>query len=227
MTDLWIASYIALWVVVAALAFIVMGLLRQFGLIQMRVGIEPGVLVTADGLERGMMAPDFEAEDVITGRVFKSGQLRGRRAVLVFLTPTCGECRSLASQLSQLADQWHEVQFLAVCYGSAQACRELSTQTNLRVPLLWDTENALAQSYAVSVTPFAYLIGEDGTILIRGVVNTWPQLEALIEERGTLRTGVALEDVIRKEPAAAVAGMAGNGSGLGGQDSGPLEKRAP
>ena len=33
----------------------------------------------------------------------------------------------------------------------------------------------------------AFLINEEGVVLIRGVVNTWPQLEALIEQEGTFQ----------------------------------------
>lgn len=206
MTGFWLASYIALWVVIGLLAFVVMGLLRQFGLLQMRMGIEPGVLITGEGLERGVEAPEFEALDVVSTRVFRSSELRGRRAVLVFLTPTCGECREVAKQLSDVANQWREIQFLGVCYGSEQACEELAAQSSLRVPLLRDLENSISSAYGVRSTPFAYLIDEEGRILMRGVVNTWPQLQALIEERGTLRSGIALDEVIGRETVQAVAG---------------------
>lgn len=198
MNGMWLASYVALWLIVAILSFIVMGLLRQFGLIQMRVGIEPGVLITDEGLARGELAPDFEAQEVSTGGVFRLRELRGRRVVLVFLTPSCEDCQGLAKQLGRIAKEWNDHVFLAVCYGSGEACREFARGTVMGVPLLDDEQRTVVTAYRVSSTPLAYLISEDGFVLIRGIVNTWPHLEALLEERGTLRTSVSLDQVVAR-----------------------------
>ena len=61
MSGVWLASYIVLWLVVLVLAFLLAGALRQLGLLQLRLGDDPGALITDTGLERGTIAPDFTA----------------------------------------------------------------------------------------------------------------------------------------------------------------------
>src|SRR5438477_338320 len=61
MSGVWLASYVVLWVVVLLLAFLLAGALRQLGLLQLRLGDDPGALITDTGLQRGAEAPDFTA----------------------------------------------------------------------------------------------------------------------------------------------------------------------
>lgn len=188
MNSLWTVSYIVLWVIVAGLVVLMMGLLRQLGLIQLRLGIEPGVLITNEGLERGTKAPDFEAVDVATKRPLQLSQFRGKRLVLVFLTPSCLACRDLVPHLNQVAHDYQgKIEMLAVCYGAGSTCAEFAGRFKLRITCLADQTNTVAGLYRISATLFAFLIDESGTIRIRGVVNSWPQLEALLSEEGTVQ----------------------------------------
>lgn len=191
-SSMWIVSSIAQWVVIAGLAVIVVGLVRQLGLVQLRLGVDPGVLITKEGLDRGAGAPDFEAPEVLTGQSTKLSRLRGSRVGIVFLTPTCLSCREIVPHLNEVARQRQgEVIFLAIMYGSRQTCSEFARRFKLQVPILADPTNAIAESYRVAATPFAYLLDERGLVLIRGVVNSWPQLEALLDEEGTQQRGEA------------------------------------
>src|SRR6266487_2095326 len=45
MSGVWLASYVVLWVVVLLLAFLLAGALRQLGLLQLRLGDDPGALI--------------------------------------------------------------------------------------------------------------------------------------------------------------------------------------
>jgi methylamine dehydrogenase accessory protein MauD len=188
--ELWIALDIAQWSIIVGLSFIVMGLVRQQGLILLRLGIDPGVLITKEGLERGASAPDFEAFAVQSGKVVRLSDFRGRRVALVFLSPTCVACRELVPHLNEIArSRQGQLQLVAVMNGGGATCAEFVRRFKVRIPLLVDSTNAIAQSYGVVATPFAFLIDEWGTILIRGVVNTWPHLEALLDEQGTFQHG--------------------------------------
>lgn len=187
MTELWLASYVILWLIVAALCFIVIGLLRQLGLIQLRLGPDPGVLVTKEGLDRGTQSPDFAALDVRTKREVRSTALRGRRLLLLFVTPTCLACRQLVPHINDLAhERGREVEVLAVCHGSDVTCGEFAAAYRLETPLLLDPINAIAELYDVRMTPFGFVIDENGIVRLRGIVNSWPQLAALLEEEGTV-----------------------------------------
>jgi methylamine dehydrogenase accessory protein MauD len=187
MNEIWLASYVVLWIVVAMLSFVVVGLLRQLGLIQLRLGPDPGALITREGLERGTLAPDFTAPDALTGVSSRLADLRGHMVLLVFLTPTCISCRQLMPHLRDIArDRARDIAVFTICHGSEATCGEFAQAFRLDVPVLVDGPNAIAASYDVQMTPFAFLIDVDGVIRLRGVVNTWPQLESLIAEEGTV-----------------------------------------
>lgn len=189
MSGIWTISYIAMWVIIAGLTFTVVGLLRQLGLIQLRLGVDPGALITTEGIARGVPAPDFEAADVGTGKRVRLAEFRGQRVMLVFLTTGCLACRELVPHLNEVAREYRDsIQFLTVCYGDVPACSYFARTHHLEITMLSDPTNVVATSYGITATPFAFLIGEQGLVLLRGVANSWPQLEALLKEEGTLQT---------------------------------------
>jgi methylamine dehydrogenase accessory protein MauD len=206
MSDFWFASYLMLWIVVGLLSFIVIGLLRQLGLIQLRLGPDPGVLITKEGLDRGTQAPAFSAADVRTREVIQLASFRGRRVLLVFVTPTCVACRQLSQHLNDVARQRQgEFAVVTVCHGSEETCREFAGAYRLNSPVLLDPLNAIGESFDVQMTPFAFLLGEDGVVRLRGVVNSWPQLDALVEEEGTVNpSGWQREPVSEVRPGGSV-----------------------
>ena len=97
------------------MAFILVGLLRQLGLIQARLGPEAGALITPEGLGRGTEAPDFEGVELFTKEHIRLQDFRGRRVLLVFLSPTCVPCRDLAPHLNQVFSQHRkQIELLAL-----------------------------------------------------------------------------------------------------------------
>jgi hypothetical protein len=81
----------------------------------------------------------------------------------------------------------NQVETLAICQGNEAACGEFASLSKLRTKIMADPANFAGANYNVKVTPFAYLIDENGLVLIRGVVNTSSQLEALLQEEGTFQ----------------------------------------
>ena len=84
MSGVWLASYLVLWLVVLVLAFLLAGSLRQLGLMQLRLGDDPGALITDSGLERGAQAPEFIAADSETGEAVALSSLPAVPRLLVF-----------------------------------------------------------------------------------------------------------------------------------------------
>ncbi len=197
MSELWVASYLLLWIVVAAMAFVMVGVLRQLGLIQLRLGPASGALITPEGLERGLEAPNFEAVELSTKRLIRLSDFQGRRVLLVFVSQTCSPCRDLMPHLNEVASGYRDkVEVLAVCHGSESACAEFGRLYLLKPILLADPTNKIAAQYGTTITPFAFLVNEDGIILIRGVVNSLPQLEALLKEEGTFQGELPWQPVV-------------------------------
>ena len=124
MSGVWLASYIVLWLVVFVLAFLLAGSLRQLGLIQLRLGDDPGALITDVGLERGVQAPDFVAQDSETGEPVTLSELPPAPRLLVFASPGCLSCRELMPGLNEVRKTRHgEFDFLVICRGDLEGCR--------------------------------------------------------------------------------------------------------
>ena len=188
MSGVWLASYIVLWLVVFVLAFLLAGALRQLGLMQLRLGDDPGALITDIGLERGVQAPDFVAQDSETGEPVTLSELPPAPRLLVFASPGCLSCRELMPGLNEVRKtRKGEFDFLVICRGDLESCRGFGRMNRVEAPMVVDTNGQIEKDYLVSLTPFAYLLDHEGRVVIRGVANDWRQLESLLDQEGTLQ----------------------------------------
>ena len=89
MSGVWLASYVVLWLLVLVLGFLLAGALRQLGLLQLRLGDDPGALITDTGLERGVDAPDFTGVDSESGELVTLSELPAAPRMIVFASPGC------------------------------------------------------------------------------------------------------------------------------------------
>jgi methylamine dehydrogenase accessory protein MauD len=187
MSGVWLASYIVLWLVVFALAFLLAGALRQLGLIQLRLGDDPGALITDTGLERGTKAPDFTALDSESSELVTLSELDTRARMIVFASPGCLSCRELIPGLNEVRKTRRDHDFLVVCRGDLESCQAFGRMNRLEAPMVVDTTGQIEKDYLVTLTPFAYLLDHERNVVIRGVANDWRQLESLLEQEGTIQ----------------------------------------
>ncbi|HET8570233.1 MAG TPA: redoxin domain-containing protein [Candidatus Limnocylindria bacterium] len=186
MTDLWMASLVVLWIIVLFLGFLLIGVLRQVGLLHLRLGDDPGALITRTGLDRGITAPDFDVDRSHGGQTRLSDLSRVARA-LVFVNPTCVSCHRIARHLREVAaTRAGEFDFIVVCRGDTASCSALAESAGLKVRMVVDPGGHIEAAYQVRYTPFAYVLDYQQRVLVRGVVNNWQQLDALLDQEGVL-----------------------------------------
>ena len=193
MSGVWLASFVVLWLIVLVLAFLLAGALRQLGLLQLRLGDDPGALITDTGLERGVRAPDFDAVDSETRDLVKLSGLEPKPRMIVFASPGCLSCRELIPGLNEVRKTRPEYDFLVVCRGDVESCQAFGRMNRLEAPMVVDTNGQIEKDYLVTLTPFAYLLDHEGNVVIRGIANDWRQLESLLEQEGTLQAGPWVE----------------------------------
>jgi len=189
-SGVWLASYIVLWLVVLLLGFLLAGALRQLGLLQLRLGDDPGALITDTGLERGTDVPDFTALDAASGERVSLSDLPAVPRMLVFASPGCLSCRELIPGLNEVRKTRGDWDFVVVCRGDLESCRRFGRMNGLEAPMVVDTTGQIEKDYAVTLTPFAYVVDHEGRVVIRGLANDWRQLESLLEQEGTLQAGM-------------------------------------
>lgn len=181
-------SNVVLWVLVLALAAVVLALTRQLGVLHERIA-PAGALMLNRGLTVGEPAPVLEVAD-LDGRVHKLGMARGdgRSTLLLFVSPTCPVCKTLLpAVLSSRRDERGWLDVILASDGDPAEQREFVRRQGLQaVPYVVSAPLGLA--YQVSRLPFGALLDEAGILRARGLVNSREHLESLFEAQ---RLGVA------------------------------------
>jgi hypothetical protein len=106
--------------------------------------------------------------------------LRGRAAVLLFLSVGCGPCQALAEEMSRAGLNGLDGQLIVVTAASDP--RELGIPETLRV--VTEPDGAVSRALSVAGTPFAVAVGPDGIVTGVDVPNTVRQLSDLAAAPG-------------------------------------------
>lgn len=176
MSGIWLASYIALWAVVLFQGFVIFVLLRQLGVIYL--GTAQGV--ANDGLDIGKAAPDF-ALRTLAGEPVSLASFRGNPLLLIFGSPTCAPCRGLIPDLNAFArDRANELRVLFLSRSDDESARRFADEQHIEVPVAAHPDEDLPNMYEARVTPFGFVVGEDGTIRAKGLTNNREHLELLL-----------------------------------------------
>ena len=177
----WQVLVVALWVVVVCQTALVLVLYRQVGIVYL--GRAPAR--SRDGLPLHSSAPEWKANDQ-SGQALSSEALRGSPLLLVFADPDCRPCQRLMPDLKTFADV-HAGKINVIVAGSddERANRDMIERYLLRFPVLHQQDHELKGAFAVTATPFAYVIDEQGRIREKGIVNSMAHIEAKLAVLGT------------------------------------------
>lgn len=182
MEGIWLISYIVLWLFVLALGVLVLLLYRQLGI--MYLGTAEGV--SRDGLEKGTRAPDFTLTDQY-GKGQQLSRYKGQPVMLIFGSPHCSPCRLLLPQLHDWARQHRDVNVLWLNAASAEESNRFVSETSATLPIIpYTPDDNLLDKYKVRVTPFLFMVDENGIIRSKGLVNNKGGLDLYYRE---LKTG--------------------------------------
>jgi methylamine dehydrogenase accessory protein MauD len=183
-----LVSNTVLWMLVLVLAVVVLGLMRQVGVLHERIA-PVGALMLSKGLTVGEQAPVVAVSD-LAGRSMSLGAPRvdGRSTLLVFVSPTCPVCKTLLPVLrsSRRAEQdWLEI--VLASDGMVSEQQAFVAAEGLE-DFSYVVSTPLGMSYQVNRLPMAVLVDAAGVLRARGLVNSREHLESLFEAR---RLGVA------------------------------------
>jgi methylamine dehydrogenase accessory protein MauD len=195
MLEALLVSQIVLWVVVIATAAVLLGLVRQIGVLHERVA-PVGALTIDRGPKVGEKSPIFEVPD-LHGKLMRVGgaNQEGRSLLLVFVSPSCPVCKKLLPAVKSIARaerRWLDVALSSD--GERAANRKLVSAERLEdFPFLFSSEIGVA--YQIGKLPYALLLDHEGIVKGKGLVNTREHLESIIEAK---QLGVAsLQDYLK------------------------------
>lgn len=177
MTTALVVAVVVLWLLVIALTIAVFALARQIGVLYERVA-PMGALMLDDGPAVGDEAPLFNLASLDGSRV-DIGRPSNRGELVFFLSPTCPVCKKLIPVLRSIreAEQgWLDIILASDGDESRQRTfYEKAKLSDFRYVLSTD----LGMAYKVGKLPYAVLLGADGRVRAKGLINSREQLESL------------------------------------------------
>lgn len=177
MSTFWIISMSLLWVAVIVLTVLVLLLYRQFGLAYMsgrtRAALQ-GLDLGARARPVALTAPDGTARDIDWSAAAAPGA-----TVLVFAQPSCPICGELAADAASLPASWPASRFVWV--DGTITGRPPRAVDSAPGWIVGTAEgDAVHRAWDVSGSPFAYVVGANGRIAAKGVVNRAADVERLL-----------------------------------------------
>jgi len=174
-----IVSNLLLWCLLLALVFVVVGLVRQIGVLHGRLA-PAGALMVDKGVSVGQPAPQVTAADRL-GRPVNFGYAGDRAQLLFFLSPTCPICKSLLPALKSIAkEQAARMDVVYISDGAPDEQLALIAEHKLD-SAIYVVGPEVGMTYQIGKLPYAALIDKDGILRAKGLVNSREHLDSLFE----------------------------------------------
>jgi hypothetical protein len=176
MSTIWVISMVIQWAVIGVLGVVVLSLVRQLGLIGMRLD-DFDRPVSVPGPAIGTTPPAYAVPLATGDAAFPLAGRRPKPQLLVFLSPDCGACEGIPAALHELDPRAADV-LVALSVERADAAEYLAggKLDGLNVALLDD----IPGPYYVTVTPMAFALSADGVVAGRGHPRDRADLEDLL-----------------------------------------------
>jgi len=182
MLEALLVSNIVLWILVVALSLLVFALSRQVGILHERVA-PAGALMPTSGPKVGELTEELALKTIQDQSLSVGGAGSSELAsFILFISPTCPVCKSLVPTAKSLVNsESHRMQLLFASDGDEIAQHQSYAKDLELDDYPYVLSEALGRAYEVSKLPFAVLIGADGILKGKGLVNTREHMESLIE----------------------------------------------
>lgn len=186
MTEMLLVSNIVLWILVVVLALVVLALARQVGILHERVA-PAGARQPTEGPKVGESTDPLQLEDLNGNSVTIGGaDAGGFVTFILFISPTCPVCKSLVPTAKSLARKESARMRLLFASDGDKREQHVAYAKDLQIEEYpYVLSQSLGMAYHVSKLPFALLIGADGSLQSKGLVNTREHLESLVEAMDT------------------------------------------
>lgn len=172
-----------LWLVVAGLAFTVLALARQVGVLHERL-TPVGALTTGTGPAVGEAAPLLRAV-ALDGTRMEIGTRRasGRALLMLFVSRTCPICKVL---IPVARDVGRAERLDVLFVGDSDIAEQQALIAAFGIsPGDFVNGPEIGMAYRVDKLPHAVLIDAAGTVVARGLVNSREHLESLVVAQET------------------------------------------
>lgn len=175
-----LAVIVAVLVIVdVALILLVLGLAREIGRIQVRLG-PLGARVMDSGPEIGDKAPAFDGLVDQHDREVSVAGIRPRPQLLMFTGPKCSTCKALLPGVKALAKAEKNLDVVLVSDGTPEEHAEFLASAGVGTEISYLDAREVGIAYQVGTTPYGVLVDDDGTLVAKGLCNNMSHVESLL-----------------------------------------------
>jgi methylamine dehydrogenase accessory protein MauD len=172
----WAASYVVLWLLVIALAVIVVALARQIGTLHLRLGPRGALEMDDEGPALGDTPGSFELR-AIDGRTITIGGA-GEDQLLMFVSPGCMVCEQVLPSIPVVARSGALAPYVLTDVDEFETEKSFAPK-KLAAPVA--PAAAVASAYSVPGTPYVVVLDRGGVVRAKGTVNNLEQMEGLVD----------------------------------------------
>jgi len=178
MVTVLVVSQILSWIVILGLGLALVALARQVGVLHVRLA-PAGALQTGKGPVVGEAAPVLDAV-TLDGAAVTIGKAlgKGRMQLLLFVSPHCPLCKDLIPIAKNFARR-EKLDIVFVGDDAADEQRDMIARLDM-TGLPFVNGPLVGRTFHVDRLPHAVLIGDSGTVLSKGLVNSREHLESLV-----------------------------------------------
>ncbi|MGH9043404.1 MAG: hypothetical protein ACRDVP_00905, partial [Acidimicrobiales bacterium] len=179
MTGWLLASYVTLWVLVVLVAIVALVVLRQLGLIYVSMD-SSGHIHLGEGPERGSVMDGFDARDELTGNSFHVPDARSGLTLVAFVSSHCAICLDVARAACEV-EREYQVAVVVLATDAEGMSSNDELRAAVRPPVRFAVSTARHGLLGVRSTPQAVVLGGDGLVLEKGIVNGVAHLRELLD----------------------------------------------
>jgi len=220
MTNTWIAAFTLLTVLVGVETVLLLAVMRQIGVLSMRIKPIPALVDDEAGPTPGTVLAEVQLEPAANADGLRP--FAGERSLLFFVSPTCSLCGSLLKPLAAVRKTYPDLDVFLAAEEEVGRAAEYARRAKTPLPIF--VAPKLFRAWEIEGTPFALIADRDRRILRSGVVNNLEQLEVLIEslnapehththDSGDDGDAVVVDTEEQREPVGAAAGSPLGGKG--------------
>lgn len=182
MSGIWLASYVALWLLLGAMGIVLVSTLRNFGVLY--ATLSRSHLAGTSGFSRQKWSQLLNGEKLPNLTLHASGgdtrevwDFRGDKVAFVVVSATCAGCRSyLEMLLDEGPDPVDSSVRSFVIISMSDPAATASLLEGLRLPpgqvVLHDLDGEVRARWGIGATPFMALVSEDMQLVRQSIAGT-------------------------------------------------------
>lgn len=181
---LFLANNIALLMATFIIGMMQIAILHSFGFVLRRSRSDFSVLITDEGPAIHEVFPPFTAVDE-NGALIDNQTFVMKETIVLFLSENCLPCQKVLEGLRKLPERYGDPFSIILVVGTLTVeNRKLLSAFPYEMRIVPDITEGFKSQLGVTLTPHGFLIDKAGIVRMKGVINHFNHLEALLLRRG-------------------------------------------